>query len=262
MSDSSALEYVLKRDRVAVLAGLAGVTSVAWIYLLVLAAGMAEMPASMGEAMAMVQARPWTALDFVLMFVMWSVMMVGMMVPSAAPMILLFATISRKSREQGRSFVPVGVFASAYLVVWGGFSLGATLLQWLLDQSALLTPMMASASPALGGGVLIAAGIYQWTPLKRACLKHCRSPLLFISHGWRPGVRGALRMGLEHGLFCLGCCWVLMGLLFFGGVMNLLWIAAIAAFVFIEKVAPLGAQAGRLSGLLLIAAGVFVVAQG
>jgi len=262
MSDRSALEYVLKRDRMVVLAGLVGVTAVAWIYLVVLALGMAEMPATMGEAMAMAQAKPWTALDFLLMFLMWAVMMVGMMVPSAAPMILLFATISRKSRERGGAFVPVGVFASAYVVVWGGFSLLATLLQWLLDQTLLLTPMMASASPLLGGGLLIGAGIYQLTPLKSACLRHCRSPIHFITHGWRPGVRGALRMGLEHGLFCLGCCWVLMGLLFFGGVMNLLWIAAIALFVFIEKVAPLGAQAGRLSGLPLIAAGVFVLLQG
>jgi predicted metal-binding membrane protein len=262
VSDSSALEYVLKRDRMVVLAGLVGVTAVAWIYLVVIALGMAEMPATVGEAMAMAHAKPWSALDFLLMFLMWAVMMVGMMVPSAAPMILLFATISRKSREQGGAFVPVGVFASAYVVVWGGFSLLATLLQWLLDQSLLLTPMMASASPILGGGLLIGAGIYQLTPLKSACLQHCRSPIHFISHGWRPGVRGALRMGLEHGLFCLGCCWVLMGLLFFGGVMNLLWIAAIAVFVFIEKVAPLGAHAGRLSGLALIAAGVFVLAQG
>ena len=259
MAGNSALETVLKRDRMVVVSGLVGVTALAWIYLVIAAATMADMPDTVGEAMALTQVRPWTATQFVLMFLMWAVMMVGMMVPSAAPMILLFALVSRRSREKDQPFVPVGVFAAGYVIVWSGFSVAATLLQWALDQAALLSPMMVSASPVLGGALLIGAGIYQLTPLKNVCLKHCRTPVSFIAGHWRPGAGGALRMGIEHGAFCVGCCWVLMGLLFVGGVMNLLWIAAIAVFVLLEKLAPYGAQGGRLSGLALIAAGLLVI---
>ncbi len=255
-SGESKLEYVLKRDRMVVLAGLGGVTLLAWGYLALLAAGAGDM----SEAMTMAPAGPWSMADFVLMFLMWSVMMVGMMVPSATPMILLFSVVARKSRSQGKPFAPVSAFVAGYVAVWGGFSLGATTLQGILEQWALLSPTMASKSPLLGGLLLIGAGLYQWTPLKNACLKHCRSPLQFITTSWRTGTGGAFRMGVEHGAFCLGCCWVLMGLLFIGGVMNLLWIALIAAFVLVEKVMPRGAQAGRLSGLLLVLAGAYVLA--
>ena len=258
MTRGSALETLLKRDRAVVVAGIAGITAIAWVYLFVLAADVGGMG---GGSLAAMQVKPWAPLDFLLMFLMWAVMMVAMMLPSAAPMILLFATVSRKQREQGHPVAPVGVFASGYAAVWAVFSLGATLLQWLLEQAALLSPMMVSNSPLLGGGLLIAAGLYQWTPLKHACLKHCRSPIHFLAHGWRKGRGGAFLMGLEHGAFCVGCCWILMGLLFVGGVMNLLWIAAIAAFVLIEKVLPHGPLAGRLSGGLLIAAGSFVILQ-
>lgn len=257
----TAMESLLKRDRVIVTAGLVGVTAVAWIYLAVLAAGMDDVPAGMGGGAAMMAVKPWTAIDFVLMFVMWAVMMVGMMAPSAAPMILLYAMVSRKQRERGHTLAPTGAFASGYLAIWAGFSLVATLLQWAFGQAALLSPMMVGTSAWLGGVLLIAAGIYQWTPLKNACLEHCRSPIHFISAHWRNGTLGALRMGIEHGAFCVGCCWVLMGLLFVGGVMNLLWIAAVAAFVLVEKVLPAGVQAGRASGFLLVAAGVFFVLQ-
>jgi predicted metal-binding membrane protein len=259
-SDESKLEFILKRDRVAVLAGLGGVTALAWGYLALLAVGMGDMSEAVGGAMTMAAAEPWSAADFVLMFLMWSVMMLGMMVPSAAPMILIFAMVARKSRSQGKPFTPVSAFVAGYVAVWGGFALGATMLQGILEQWALLSPMMVSNSPLLGGGLLIAAGLYQWTPLKNACLKHCQSPLQFITTSWRTGTGGAFRMGVEHGAFCLGCCWVLMGLLFLGGVMNLLWIALIAAFVLVEKVMPRGAQAGRLSGLLLVLAGAYVLA--
>ena len=261
MTEDSALQSLLKRDRAIVLTGLAGATALAWVYLVVTAAGMGDMPATMGEALAMAQVKPWGAVDFALMFLMWAVMMVGMMVPSASPMILLFATISRKQREQGQPFAPTGAFVSGYIAVWTGFSLVATTLQWALDQAALLSPMMVSTSPLLGGALLVGAGIYQWTPLKHACLKRCRSPLGFLMRGWRKGAGGAFAMGLEHGAFCVGCCWILMGLLFLGGVMNLLWIAAIAIFVLAEKAAPFGVPAGRVSGLLLVLAGLFVVVQ-
>ena len=256
----SLLQRALKRDRLTVGAGLAALTMLVWIHLVRIAADMG-MPGSMGEAVAMTRIRPWTGADFALMFWMWLVMMVAMMLPSAAPMILVFARVSRKAREEGHPFAPTGAFTAGYLAAWGAFSLVATGLQWALDQAALLSPMMVATSPALGGTLLIAAGIYQLTPFKDACLKHCRSPIRFITHHWRRGTTGALRMGLEHGFFCICCCWALMGLLFFGGVMNFVWIVGIAVFVLLEKVAPLGAHAGRITGAILALAGVLVVAS-
>jgi len=267
MTSSSPLEAVLKRDRLIVLVGLSGVTVLAWLYLVMLAAQMSDsMPNMSGMAnmsgtdmLAMLKLRAWTAQDFVLMLLMWVVMMIGMMLPSAAPMILLFAIVNRKSQQQGNPFVPTSAFALGYLLVWSGFSVAATVLQWGLEQAALLSPMMVSTSPLLGGIILVAAGVFQWTPLKQACLIHCRSPIAFIMHGWRPGIGGAIRMGLEHGVYCLGCCWILMGLLFVGGVMSLVWIALITLFVLLEKAAPFGIAMGRASGLLLVLAGLAVM---
>ena len=260
MSESSTLETLVKRDRAVVLAGLAGVTGLAWAYLFITAAEMGG-PMDAGAMAAAMQIKPWTGLDFLLMFLMWAVMMVAMMLPSAAPMILLFAAISRKQAAQGRTFAPVGVFVAGYLAVWSAFSLGATLLQWGLEQAALLSPMMVGTSPLLGGGLLVVAGLYQWSPLKQACLRHCRSPIHFIVHHRREGPGGAFVMGLEHGAFCVGCCWLLMGLLLVGGVMNLLWVAAIAVFVLLEKVLPFGARGGRVTGALLVLAGSVVLFQ-
>ena len=251
MNQGSALEVLLKRDRMVVLAGLAGVTGLAWTYLLV--TGM-----EMGAAM---QLKPWTGLDFLLMYLMWAVMMVAMMVPSAAPMILLFAAIRRKQQERGRTFAPVSAFAAGYVAVWSAFSLAATLLQWGLEQLALLSPMMVGTSPLFGGGLLVVAGLYQLTPLKQACLRHCRSPIDFIVYRQRKGSGGAFVMGLEHGAFCVGCCWILMGLLFVGGVMNLLWVAAVAVFVLLEKVLPFGVLGGRITGALLALTGLIVLFQ-
>ncbi|MCZ6843816.1 MAG: DUF2182 domain-containing protein [SAR324 cluster bacterium] len=253
----SPLEFILKRDRLVVLAGLAGVTVLAWVYLFVLAADMSGM--NMGGAMTSMQVKPWSGLDFLLMFLMWAVMMIGMMVPSAAPMILLFALFARKKREENKPYVPVGAFASGYLIVWTAFSAVAVVLQWGLEQATLLSPMMVSASPYLGGSLLIAAGIYQFTPLKNVCLKHCRSPFGFIALHWRPGAWGGLRMGIHHGAFCVGCCWVMMTLLFVGGVMNLLWVAAIAAFVLVEKVLPRGPLTGRITGVALVGWGLWLL---
>jgi predicted metal-binding membrane protein len=182
-------------------------------------------------------------------------MMVAMMLPSAAPMILLYAAVNRKAHERGAPFVPTGVFAVGYLATWGVFSLLAVTLQWGLERTALLSSMMASTSLVLGGLLLIAAGAWQLTPLKHACLKHCRSPLHFLSHHWRKGRGGAFRMGVEHGAFCLGCCWFLMGLLFYGGVMNLYWIVGLAAYVLLEKTVPAGHWLGSAAGVGLIAWG-------
>jgi predicted metal-binding membrane protein len=231
-------------------------------------AGMgAGMGDGQGEAVGglrgvMAMAPAWTPTDFLLTFFMWSVMMVGMMVPSAAPMILLYALIARKQRDKGVVMVPVGLFTLGYIAVWSAFSLTATTLQWGLEQAALLSPMMVATSPLLGGGLLVAAGVYQMTPFKNACLHRCRSPLAFLTTGWRKGPGGAIVMGLEHGAFCLGCCWVIMLLLFVGGVMNLLWVAIIAIFVLVEKVLPQGRIAGRAAGAALVLAGLFFLYPG
>ena len=253
------LEAILRRDRSIVAVGLVGVTLLAWGYLLSMAAGMSQM--DMGADMAMPRVGPWTALNLVLLFVMWAVMMVGMMVPSAAPMVILFARVNRQRHERHAPVVPTAAFLGGYLLVWTGFSALATLLQWGLHTAALLSPMMVSTSPVLGGALLVAAGAFQWTPLKRACLVHCRSPLHFFVSEWRDKTAGALLMGTRHGVYCVGCCWVLMALLFVAGVMNLLWVGAIAAFVLIERVVPKGDLVGRVAGVVLVAAGVAVLAR-
>lgn len=252
------LESTLKRDRMVVLASVVLVAGLAWAYLTSLGGGMDSM-AAMGAALTGVQ--PWAAGDVVLLAVMWIVMMTGMMILTAAPMILTFATINRRKRETGSPYAPTGVFALGYVIVWSGFAVAAALIQWGLHSAALLTPMMVSASPFLGGAILIAAGAYQWTPLKHSCLKNCRSPLDFVLERWREGGRGALAMGLEHGAYCVGCCWVLMGLLFVGGVMNLLWVAAIAILVAMEKMIPHGPWGARASGTAMALAGVVVLLQ-
>jgi predicted metal-binding membrane protein len=204
----------------------------------------------------------WDVGYFGMMFLMWAVMMVGMMLPSVIPMVLIYAGVARKSAAQGMPVAPTGAFVSGYIAIWLIFSLFATIAQWGLDQAALLSPMMVSNSVGLGAALLIAAGIYQWLPIKDKCLQHCRSPVHFITTHWRLGSIGAFKMGLSHGAFCLGCCWVLMALLFVGGVMNLLWIAAIALFVLLEKVLPLGDVSGRVMGLLMITAGGIIAFVG
>jgi predicted metal-binding membrane protein len=175
-------------------------------------------------------------------------------------MILIFARVNQNQRDKGNPYVPTIVFTGGYIIVWTVFSLAATAAQWGLQNAALLSPAMVSTSVYLGGALFIAAGIYQWTPLKQTCLKHCRSPLQFIMHHWRPGTRGALRMGLGHGAFCLGCCWSVMALLFVGGVMNLIWVAVITIFVAAEKMFPQGAWIGRMAGCAMIAAGIYLMA--
>lgn len=218
-----------------------------------------ESVMDMGSGAGRVAMRPWGVADFALTFVMWAVMMTAMMVPTAAPMILLFANVQRKRKESLRPFVPTGVFLLAYLVVWYGFAAIASVAQLGLHTAALLSPQLASTSPFLGGILLIAAGVFQWTPLKSVCLSHCRGPLAFLMSEWREGKAGAFLMGGRHGLFCLGCCWVLMTLLFVLGVMNLLWIAALAGFVLIEKLAPAGQWVGRITGILLVGWGVWTI---
>jgi len=248
------------RDNPLIFTALAGVVAPAWSYLYYLALDMPSMDMSAMnmrgmEMEAIASIRAWCAIDFSLMFLMWAVMMVGMMVPTAMPVTLIYAAVARKAAGQGSPVAPSFVFIAGYVAAWTPFSLGATVAQWGLDQATLLSPMMVSTSPVLGAALLIGAGVYQLTPYKSACLENCRAPAEFIASHWRPGAPGAFRMGLEHGLYCLGCCWLLMGLLFFGGVMNLLWIAGITLFVLLEKLLPVAFLGGRLAGLAMMLAG-------
>jgi predicted metal-binding membrane protein len=252
MSVALAVETLLKRERLVVLAGVVVVAALAWLYLI-------ELATAMGGMADMMALKSWTLTDGALMFVMWAVMMLAMMLPSAAPMILLYALVWRKQRIEGSAYAPTGAFAAGYVAVWAAFSLLATALQWGLEQVALLSPAMVATSSLLGGAILIVAGVYQWTPYKHACLSRCRSPIYFLSRHWRSSTGGAFVMGVEHGAYCLGCCWVLMALLFVGGVMNLLWIAAIAFFVLIEKLLPHGNLVGRAGGLAMIGAGIAII---
>jgi predicted metal-binding membrane protein len=259
MQSSTHVEGTLRRDRLIVLAGLVGISALAWAYLIYLTFEMGSMDMAMDIAASM---QTWTVMDVVLLFVMWAVMMVAMMVPTATAMILAFATINRRRRMQEQPYVPTAIFLGGYVIVWTGFSALATLTQWGLHETALLSPMMVSTSPILGGLLLLTAGMYQWTPLKYACLKHCRSPLGFLMTDWREGPRGTLIMGLRHGMFCTVCCWFLMALLFIAGVMNLLWVATITLFVLVEKVVPRGDIVGRVAGGVLVIAGLVLLGQG
>lgn len=254
---SASLESALARDRAVVLSGVVAIATVSWAYMGYLAWQMQGMD----PQMAAVQTQSWHLTDLALLFVMWAVMMVAMMLPSAAPMVLTYAAIRRKRHEAERPLAPTACFLSGYVGVWTGFSVLATLAQWGLHEAAVLSPMMVSTSEVFGGLLLVAAGIFQWTPLKHACLKHCRSPLGFLLADWREGNAGAFRMGLEHGSYCAGCCWALMALLFVAGVMNLLWVAAIAGFVLVEKLAPAGHWIGRAGGLTLVVWGVWLLAS-
>ena len=253
------LETMLRRDRTVLVAGLVAVTLLAWIYLLSMASRMnaAGSTGSMGmvPGMAMPVMQNWEAVELLLLFVMWAVMMVAMMVPSVAPLILMFVRATR--RKGGNRVVgSAETLLLGYVLVWAGFSVLAMLAQWGLHSAALLSPIMVSRSSILGGLLLLAAGIFQFTPLKRACLVHCRSPLSFLMSHWREGQWGAFTMGLKHGVYCVGCCWLLMTLLFVGGVMNLLWMATITVFVLVEKIAPRGDLIGRIAGAALIMAGI------
>jgi predicted metal-binding membrane protein len=273
MTDGT-LEAVLRRDRLIVASALAVIAALAWAYVVWLAAdmnmdgmdmsGYRMVPAGIG--MMAPAAAPWSAVEFAFVFVMWAVMMVGMMAPSAAPMILMYARVGRQARVgqgriAGKPFAPTGWFAAGYFLAWAGFSLAATLVQWVLDREALLDDRMASANILLGAVVLIAAGIYQWTPIKNACLAQCQTPFRFLmSHGgFRSNVLGCLHLGLLHGIYCVGCCWVLMALLFVVGAMNVLWIALLALLVLLEKLTPWGRSVARIAGAACIAAGAWMV---
>ena len=253
------------RDRIVIWSCVALVTVLAWAYLVHLDREMASsmahdrMMAEMGMAMDM----PRTSVDVFFTFAMWAVMMVGMMAGAAAPTLLLFAgaQAGRGSPGVGYGIRPltrtvVPIFGLGYLAVWIGFSAVAALAQEGLHRAAMLSPAMAASSPRLSGAILIAAGAYQLTPFKGACLAHCRSPLGFLMTNWRDGAVGAFRMGLAHGAHCLGCCWALMCVLFAVGVMNLLWVAALTVVVLLEKVGPWGRTVARIAGAAIIVWGI------
>jgi predicted metal-binding membrane protein len=268
---SAAVEALLRRDRLVVAAALAVVTALAWTYILWLAADM-DMDGMDMEGWRMIPAgigimapaaAPWSALEVALVFAMWAVMMVGMMLPSAAPMILLYAQVGRRAASAGKPLAPTGWFAAGYVAVWIGFAMVATAAQVVLERAAVLTPAMQGASSVLGGIVLIATGLYQWTPLKESCLTQCRSPLHFIQQhgGFRHDAHGSFTIGAKHGGYCVGCCWALMGLLFVGGVMNVLWIAGLSTLVLLEKVLAVGRGLSRIAGLGMGVAGLGLVAS-
>ena len=300
MNSPDAIEALLRRDRIAVILILVAVITASWLYLL-FGAGTGMYPhemtvlvpsqvsvepskqdsaghsgqvtmtgASEGASMVGLSMSPivWTRAYALLMFSMWWFMMIAMMLPSAAPLVLLHAAVSRKGlalsddveadmTSRRLRFATIA-FIAGYLVIWGAFSLVAVIAQWALERAELLSAMMMPTSMYLGSAVLLAAGVWQLTPLKSTCLRYCRSPIGFLSMYWRPGVGGAFRMGIEHGVFCLGCCWFLMALLFVGGIMNLIWIIGLALFVLAEKMIPAGVAFGRVMGVLLIAWGTWL----
>ena len=255
---TSVFEAILRRDRAAVVAALVLVIALCWIWIVTGAGtgmGAIEMT-RMPRDMVMTPAT-WTPAYSVLMFVMWWVMMLAMMLPSAAPMLLIFARITRQRGIIAQPWTPTGCFAAGYLAVWGGFSAVATALQWALEGTGLLSAMMVTTATWLGAIILAGAGLWQFAPLKQVCLRYCRSPIGFLTTHWRTGRTGAFRMGLEHGAYCLGCCWFLMALLFFGGVMNLWWIGGLATYILVEKVFPIGHRLSYAVGIGLIAWGAY-----
>jgi predicted metal-binding membrane protein len=254
--EPASLDAVTRRDRVVILAALVALTAISWAYVVWMAHDTVALADSGGPARRVMSC---CGVDPTMTFVMWVVMMVGMMLPTAAPMILTFATVSRRRGEQGGPFVSTSLFVAGYLLVWTAFSAAATVGQWALFEARALNPHQQAIAPVAGGLLLVAAGLFQLTPVKRSCLAHCRSPHAFVESHWRGGSRGALVVGLRHGLFCAGSCWILMALLFVVGVMNLAWIAALTLFVLVEKVLPwrravvwTGAAACLASGVAMI----------
>jgi predicted metal-binding membrane protein len=251
------VERIVRHERAVLVATLVAVPLACWSWIVPMAR---DMYGAMTGPSAWMMTDAWDTPHLLLLGAMWIVMMAGMMLPSAAPTLLLYSATARRRSGDRQAAWHVYAMAAGYLVVWAAFSACATLLQRILSALLVLSPMMELTSPLLSGALLIGAGAYQLTPLKRACLASCSAPLVFLTHRWREGGIGAFRLGVEHGLFCVGCCWALMLLLFAGGVMNLAVIGALTAFVLIEKLAPLSARSVRLTGMLLIAVGVWVLA--
>jgi predicted metal-binding membrane protein len=258
------LAALLKRDRVIIGCAIAVAAAVAWAYIAYEAHRMnlTAVCASAGMKMGGPDLGSWSGATILPLVVMWSVMMLAMMLPSAAPMLLTFAAVSRNRRTANQPYVPVTIFLTGYAAIWCGFSIIAALGQWLLHRAALLSPMMTSSSTLLAGLLLLIAGAFQFTRLKNSCLLRCRAPLNFIMTRWRQGWGGAFAMGIEHGAFCAGCCWALMALLFVLGVMNILWIAVLTIVVAFEKLLPRVTWFSRSFGCVLLGWGVWILAAG
>lgn len=257
------LEMLARRERWIIGASLVLLTLLSWLYLAIAGNAMKAMTSEGGNSahMWLIPMGRWGATEFVLGFAMWAIMMIGMMIPSASPMLFAFLRITRSHSKNASSSGLVGAFLLGYLLVWGVFSVLATATQWLLHSTAVLTPTMMSSNRVFSAMLLTAAGAYQFTPLKHRCLSKCRVPLGFLLAEWRDGVRGALIMGFRHGGFCVGCCWLLMALMFIAGVMNLLWIALLTGVVLIEKVLPFGRQASGAAGVLMIVGALWILVR-
>jgi predicted metal-binding membrane protein len=252
------IEAVVRHERAILTTMLVMIPALCWGWILAMAR---DMYGAMSGSAAWMMTPVWDGRHVALLCAMWIVMMIAMMIPSAAPTLLLYAGIMRRSAEGGRAALGVYPMAAGYLFVWLGFSIAATLVQRALSTALVLSPMMTLVSPVGAGAVLMAASLYQLTPLKRACLGSCRSPVTFITTHMRPGRSGAFRLGIDHGLYCLGCCWALMLLLFVGGVMNVWAIVALTVFVLFEKLAPLGEWSRLLSAVGLLTAAAWLMTQ-
>lgn len=252
-----------RRERLWIGASLCGIALLAWAYTIYEARRMNAT--GVCECLRMKMFAPelssWPVATLLPLFLMWAIMMIAMMLPGALPMILTFAAVSRNREKLGRPYAQLWIFVSGYVAIWCVFSVLAAVSQWRLHRQALLSPSMVSTSAWLGGSLLMAAGIFQFTRLKHACLRHCRGPLEFIMTRWRDGNAGAFRMGLEHGAFCTGCCWALMALLFVAGVMNVLWIAALTLLVCLEKMLPRQTRVSAATGVLLVVWGLSLFAR-
>ena len=256
MTQRTRLETLLLRDRWLIGISLVIICGLCWAWIAPMAL---DMYGPMTGSSAWMMTRTWDLTHQCLLFAMWAVMMIGMMLPSATPALFLYGSVVRNSPNGYHAPAHIYAFAAGYLLVWIAFSLLATVLQLLLNHWLLLSPMMEARSRWFAGALLFVGGAYQMTPFKRSCLVSCRSPVLFITQHWKRGIFGGFVMGMTNGWYCLGCCWALMLLLFVGGVMNLWWIAALTVLVLIEKLAPLGIQSGRLSGLLIIAMAIWTL---
>ena len=250
------LERLLEHDRAAFTILLILIPLVCWSWIVIMAR---DMYGSMTGASAWMMTLDWDAQHVLLLWAMWAVMMVGMMLPSASPLLLLYGAAVRRSGSGAGAWRQIYALAAGYLTAWALFSVAATAAQRVFATLLIVSPMMTLTSRFATTAVLALAGLYQLTPLKRACLKACQSPLAFMMHRWRAGTLGAFRMGVDHGIYCVGCCWALMLLLFVGGVMNLMVIVALTVFVALEKLLPVGAAAARVSGALLIAAAAWML---
>jgi predicted metal-binding membrane protein len=249
------LESALQSELISTVVLLIALPVACWAWIVVMAR---DMYGPMTGASRWMMTSSWDAPHMLLLWAMWLVMMTGMMLPSAAPAILIYGSAGRR-RQDFPSARSTYALAAGYITVWALFSLVATAVQRLLNEWLVMSPMMEPTSPVTGGVLLIVAGVYQVTPFKQACLRACQSPFGYLMRRWREGVGGAFRMGMEHGLYCLGCCWALMLLLFAGGVMNLAVIGSLTLFVILEKTGVLGRHGARISGAILVASGVWML---